>query len=62
VLAEWTPFQAMLHLPLSLYVGAVPVGSAPAILALQCGWCAALALLTRLLWSLASARVTVQGG
>lgn len=62
LLAEWLPFQAILHLPLSLYIGAIPLRSAPAVLAVQCGWCAGLAVLTRILWWRAGMRVAVQGG
>jgi ABC-2 type transport system permease protein len=61
-IATWLPFSSGVNVPLSLYVGRTPLSQAPAQLALQLGWCVALALLTRWLWSRASHRVTVQGG
>lgn len=61
-IATWLPFSSGVNVPLSLYVGRTPLSHAPAQLALQLGWCVALALVTRWLWSRASHRVTVQGG
>lgn len=56
------PFQGTLHVPLSLYIGRIPVGRAPVEIAVQVGWCLLLAALTRLMWRRAAERVTVQGG
>jgi ABC-2 type transport system permease protein len=56
------PFQGTLNVPLSLYIGRIPAGEAPAEIAVQVLWCVLLAGLTRLLWRRAAARVTVQGG
>ena len=50
------------NVPLSLYVGRIPLSHAPAQLALQLFWCAVLAIVTRFMWQRASHRVTVQGG
>jgi ABC-2 type transport system permease protein len=60
--ATWLPFSSGVNVPLSLYVGRTPLSHAPGQLALQLGWCVALALTTKWLWSRASHRVTVQGG
>jgi ABC-2 type transport system permease protein len=56
------PFQGTLHVPLSLYIGRIPVERAPVEIAVQVGWCLLLAALTRLMWRRAAEHVTVQGG
>jgi ABC-2 type transport system permease protein len=56
------PFQGTLNVPLSLYIGRIPLGGAGRELAVQAGWCLLLAVLTRLMWHRAAQRVTVQGG
>jgi ABC-2 type transport system permease protein len=56
------PFQSTLNVPLSLYIGRVPVSSAGSALAVQAAWCCGLAALARLTWWRASRRVTVLGG
>lgn len=56
------PFRYTLDVPLSLYIGRVPVGDAPRLLAIQVLWCVLLAGLTRLMWRKAAGVVTVQGG
>ncbi|WP_406006081.1 ABC-2 family transporter protein [Streptomyces sp. NBC_00637] len=61
-LSGFLPFQATLSVPLSLYVGRIPLADAvPALLA-QAAWVAVLALFTRLVWRLAARRVISQGG
>ncbi|GHI02527.1 hypothetical protein AQI88_14335 [Streptomyces cellostaticus] len=61
-LSSFLPFQATLSVPLSLYVGRIPLSDAPFQLGVQAGWLAVLALLTRLLWRRAARRVIAQGG
>lgn len=61
-LATWLPFSSGINVPLSLYVGRIPLSHAGGQLALQLFWCLVLGLVTRFLWSRASRRVTVQGG
>jgi len=56
------PFAATIHLPVSIYVGRVPLADAPLQLAYAMGWLLVLAALTRFLWSRAARRVTSQGG
>ncbi|MER6121285.1 ABC-2 family transporter protein [Streptomyces sp. NPDC001795] len=56
------PFQATLSVPLSLYVGRIPLSDAGFQLAVQAAWIVALALFTRLLWRRAARRVISQGG
>jgi len=56
------PFQATLNVPLSLYIGRIPLADAPAALTVQLGWALALALFTRWLWHRAAQRVVAQGG
>jgi viologen exporter family transport system permease protein len=56
------PFQSTLSVPLSFYVGRLSIEELPAQLAVQVGWVAALALLTRLVWRRAAEQVVSQGG
>jgi ABC-2 type transport system permease protein len=60
--ATWLPFSCGLNVPLSLYVGRIPMKDAGFQLSLQLFWVVVLALLTKWMWSRASRRVTVQGG
>jgi len=60
--ATWLPFSSGVNVPLSLYVGRIPQSQAAGQLALQLTWVVVLAGVTKWLWSLASQRVTVQGG
>ncbi|MGY1456747.1 ABC transporter permease [Streptomyces sp. SS8] len=61
-LSYFLPFQGVLNVPLSLYVGRLPASAAPVQLLIQLAWCAALAVGMRALWRSAAARITVQGG
>lgn len=61
-LSSFLPFQATLNVPLSVYVGRIPLADVAPQLGLQAGWVALLALLTRLVWSRAARRVVSQGG
>ncbi|MEJ3748913.1 ABC-2 family transporter protein [Actinomycetes bacterium KLBMP 9797] len=56
------PFRYTLDIPLSLYIGRLPVSDAPRLVAIQVLWCVLLALGNRLLWRKAANVVTVQGG
>jgi ABC-2 type transport system permease protein len=58
----WLPFQATLNVPLSVYVGRIGLSEVPGQIALQLGWCLALAVLCRWMWRKAANRITVQGG
>jgi ABC-2 type transport system permease protein len=60
--SAWLPFQGTLNVPLSLYVGRLPVSTAGHETAVQACWVLVLAGLTRLLWWRAGRRVAVQGG
>ncbi len=62
VVATWLPFSSGINVPLSIYVGRIPLSDVPKELLLQLSWCIALAAVTKLLWARASRRVTVQGG
>ncbi|MDQ0687013.1 MULTISPECIES: ABC-2 family transporter protein [Streptomyces] len=61
-LSAFLPFQATLSVPLSLYVGRIPLSDAGPALLVQAVWVAVLALFTRLVWRLAARRVISQGG
>ena len=58
----WLPFQASASIPLSLYIGRLPLSGAAGDLALQAFWCLVLAGIVRLIWWRAERRVVVQGG
>jgi ABC-2 type transport system permease protein len=60
--SEALPFQYTIGVPLSFYVGRIPLADLPAQLTVAAGWVVALAILTRLLWRKAAERVAVQGG
>ncbi|MDX3379854.1 ABC-2 family transporter protein [Streptomyces niveiscabiei] len=61
-LSSYLPFQATLSVPLSLYIGRIPLSDAGFQLAVQAGWVVVLALFTRFLWARAARRVVAQGG
>ncbi len=61
-LSSFLPFQATLSVPLSLYVGRIPLSDAAFQLTVQAGWILVLALFTRFLWRRAALRVVSQGG
>jgi ABC-2 type transport system permease protein len=61
-MSAFLPFQATLSVPLSLYVGRIPLSDAVCQLSVQAAWVVALALFTRLLWRRAARRVISQGG
>jgi viologen exporter family transport system permease protein len=56
------PFQSTLAVPLSFYVGRLPLADLPAQLGVQAGWVLVLAVAARLLWRGAAERVVSQGG
>ncbi|HVV23079.1 MAG TPA: hypothetical protein VHF06_26835 [Pseudonocardiaceae bacterium] len=58
----WLPFSFCVNVPLSLYVGTIPLRSAPFYLAGQVAWLAVLAVCGRAMWTRAADRVNVQGG
>ncbi|MEU9152505.1 ABC-2 family transporter protein [Streptomyces sp. NPDC048417] len=61
-LSSFLPFQATLSVPLSLYVGRIPLSDAPFQLGVQAAWVVALHLFTRFVWRRAARRVISQGG
>ncbi|MDX3311363.1 ABC transporter permease [Streptomyces sp. NPDC054884] len=61
-MSGFLPFQATLSVPLSLYVGRIPLSDAGPALLVQAVWVTVLALFTRLVWRLAARRVISQGG
>jgi ABC-2 type transport system permease protein len=56
------PFQSTMNVPLSFYIGRLPVSALPGQLAAEGAWIIALAGFTRLVWQRASIRVASQGG
>ncbi|MFI1735165.1 ABC transporter permease [Streptomyces acidicola] len=61
-MSGFLPFQATLSVPLSLYIGRIPLSDAGGQLAVQAVWVVLLALFTRFLWRRAARRVISQGG
>ncbi|MFF1304212.1 ABC transporter permease [Streptomyces sp. NPDC058307] len=61
-LSGFLPFQATLSVPLSIYIGRIPLSDAFEQLAIQAFWVVALTLFTRFLWRRAARRVMSQGG
>ncbi|MFF7286960.1 ABC transporter permease [Streptomyces griseorubiginosus] len=61
-MSGFLPFQATLSVPLSIYIGRIPLSDAGGQLAIQAGWAVALTLFTRFLWRRAARRVISQGG
>ncbi|WP_168185623.1 ABC-2 family transporter protein [Acidiferrobacter sp. SPIII_3] len=57
--AAWSPFEAIVYIPLSVYLGHVAPLSA---LAAQAAWVVVLWLLARAVWSVGLTRLTVLGG
>ncbi|MDX3458206.1 ABC-2 family transporter protein [Streptomyces sp. ME02-8801-2C] len=60
--SSFLPFQYSLNVPLSIYIGRIPLGAAPRYLMYQVLWGAGLALCTRWLWHRSARRVISQGG
>ena len=60
--AGWLPFQAAYYLPVTLYMGHVPLAGVGAVFLTQLGWIAALLLLQRLIWRFCVRRVVIAGG
>ncbi|QXJ22300.1 ABC-2 family transporter protein [Actinomadura graeca] len=60
--AQVLPFQTIVNVPVSLYVGRIPAADAPEQLVLQCAWCCVLGGLARFMWWRAGRRIEVQGG
>jgi ABC-2 type transport system permease protein len=56
------PFQALVGIPLSIYIGRLEGAQAVQALGLQAAWAAGLLILGRFVWSRAYRRLTVQGG
>lgn len=58
----WLPFSFCVNVPLSLYVGTIPLRAAPGYLAGQVVWLGVLVAAGRLAWARAVHRLNVQGG
>lgn len=60
--AALLPFQALVGIPLSIYIGRLEGAQAIQAVGIQAAWAVALMLLSRFAWSRAHRRLTVQGG
>jgi ABC-2 type transport system permease protein len=56
------PFQSMAYIPLSIYTGKIAGPAIYGALAEQLGWAMVMLAASRLLWGMASRRITVYGG
>ena len=56
------PFQAMMSIPLSIYIGRLSIADAGGAIGLQAAWAAALLAAGHLVWQQAYQRLIVQGG
>lgn len=56
------PFQSTLNVPLSIYIGRIPLSAAPREFLVQAVWVALLAAAARVVWSRVGKRVVSQGG
>lgn len=59
---ELTPFVAIMHTPVAIYLGKLGGGDAFGAILLQTGWAVALHLLGRLAYARGVRRIVVQGG
>lgn len=60
--AALLPFQALVGIPLSIYIGRLDGPQALQAMGLQATWAAALLLMSRVVWNRAHRKLTVQGG
>ncbi len=60
--AALLPFQALVGIPLSIYIGRLEGAQALQAISLQAGWATALLLAGRLIWVRGHRKLTVQGG
>jgi ABC-2 family transporter protein len=56
------PFQAVVNIPVSIYVGRISGAAVPIGLAVQLAWCVGLSMLARRLWHAAGTRLDAAGG
>ncbi len=61
-IAALLPFQALVSIPLSIYIGRLEGAQALQALGIQAAWAAALLLACRLVWDRAHRKLIVQGG
>lgn len=61
-IAAFLPFQAMIGIPLSIYIGRLPLLDAVRALGVQALWAAGLLALGEFVWHQAQRRLIVQGG
>lgn len=61
-IADVLPFQAQAFIPLSIYMGHVPVREVPGTLGVQLFWVVVLFAIAWLLWQRGLRRVVIQGG
>jgi len=61
-LSSWLPFEASLHVPISLYIGRIEPSGAGRYVLVQVVWVVLLAVVLRRFWRRADQQVVVQGG
>jgi ABC-2 type transport system permease protein len=60
--SQCLPFQYMVHVPVSIYIGTISGGAVWQALALQCVWLLIVVVLIRICWRIALRQVTIFGG
>jgi ABC-type uncharacterized transport system permease subunit len=61
-IAEWLPFQSLVHLPLSIYIGKIEGAAVWTALLKQVAWIGVLSATAWLIWKAAERKMIVQGG
>jgi ABC-2 type transport system permease protein len=61
-ISAFLPFQYMVHVPVSIYIGKISGWAAVEALALQCLWLVIVIVFIRVCWTIALRKVTVFGG
>lgn len=59
---QFLPFQSIVYVPVSIYIGIPATGAIPTALALQVFWAVVLVGVIRWMWSRALHRTVIQGG
>jgi ABC-2 type transport system permease protein len=60
--SQFLPFQSMVHVPVSIYLGKLSGWAALSAIGVQVLWLLGVVLLIRVIWSIALRKVTIYGG
>ena len=62
LIVQSLPFAQGIYVPVALLSGLTPLSEAPRLLLIQLAWLAGLAAISRLVFTIAIRRVSIQGG